>query len=145
MNTSYKTYALIALSAISLAGMEKDQQRSQLTQSDSNIWILQPLGGYIQLHESCKGELCAFYKDHNVKKSIHFMPVSNDTKHPVYEFLKYGIRPAVPLKLFTEGKSYTITTKNTGTFTIVSDRIYDEKEFLTYDEYWKKIHSKNNQ
>jgi hydroxymethylpyrimidine pyrophosphatase-like HAD family hydrolase len=147
MNKSYKTYALIGLSTISLSltGSEPDQQRSQLQQSDSNTWILQPLGGYIQLHQNTKEELCTFYKDHSVEKSIYFIPLSNDTKHTIYQFLQYGMRPTVPLNLFTEaGKAYTMTHNN-NTFTIVSDRLYEEKEFLTYKGHWQKIHTNKNQ
>ncbi len=147
MSKSYQKYLLIGLSAISISliGMEKDQQRSQLKQSDSNTLVLQPLGGYIALHEYCRDDIRSFYKDNAIEKTIHFTPMNNDTRNPIYKFLKDRLLSAVPLNLFIEtDKTYTLTDGN-NTFTIVSDRVYDEKEFDTYKNYWNTIHNKNNQ
>ncbi len=139
MKKIMKKYILVVLPAISmsLVGMNKSDE------IPVQQWVLQPVGGYIVLHPYTKDDICNFYKSSNVEKTIHFTPVNcNDTKHPIYQFLKYGMRPAVPLNLFIErDKSYTITTEKTGTFTIMSDQVYNEKNFDTYSDYWKNIHS----
>jgi hypothetical protein len=140
MNKSYQKYLLISLStiSISLSGMESNQQNSQLRQSDSSTWIIQPIGGYLQHNQG--------------RKTIHFAPVNNNTDihHPIYKFLKYGARPAVSLDIFTkEGHSYTINYNDNDnknhSFTIISDKLYREEDFVSYHENCRRKYSEYDQ
>jgi len=130
-----KKYILVGLStvSISLVGMNKSE----------NTWVLQPKGGYIALHPYLKDDVRNRYNDRTIEKAIHFTLVDRgNTKHPTYQYLKNRME-AVPLNLFTEGKSYTIE-KDDSNFTIVSDRVYDENSFVPYNQYWKEYWAKQS-
>jgi len=139
-----KKYILVGLSTISvsLVGMEKSDE---LMQNDITTWAITPLGGYIVLQQYLQEMLCQLYnvdeKD-KVEKAIHFTPVDcNKKDHPVYQYLK-GRTGAIPLNMFTKGKSYTSKTNTNIPFIIVSDNTYYEKNFDSFKDYWHNIHNK---
>jgi hypothetical protein len=132
MNKSYKTYALIGLSAISisLVGMERD----------SNTFVLQPGAGISKLHPRLRDDIYKHFninKDNNVEKLIYYRVADcNDANNPNTYFLKHRARPEVPLNLFTEkNQSYTITTGNRS-ITIVSDKVYEESFLVAQHKKW---------
>ena len=65
------------------------------------------------------------------------MPVdTNDQTNTIYQFLKYGMKPAIPDNIFTEeNQSYTISHNN-HKIKLVSDRLYDKNSFVSQKKHW---------
>ena len=142
MNKLYTTYLVLGISVISFStsAMENGAQALEQKKDHHSTWVIQPIGGTIQLKEYLKQDFYHFYNinpNATIEKVIHFMPVdTNDQTNTIYQFLKYGMKPAIPDNIFTEeNQSYTISHNN-HKIKLVSDRLYDKNSFVSQKKHW---------